>query len=152
MRSQVEARLGYAHTIPNTFFVPTRKAIQYRLQAVSLFSWSVEQNALDTQMTTRVPSLLASSLLDARARVLPSLNLKKKRDCSPFNLVQYEHLFDMCLSILEISTAQRSSVKSVLMSGQKLYLVTACDLKCLRVSEGFWLFLVRTLSAKMKIM
>ena len=88
----------------------------------------------------------------SRARVLPSLNLKKKRDCSPFNLVQYEHLFDMCLSILEISAAQRSAVKSVLMSGQKLYLVTACDLKCLRVSEGFWLFLVRTLSAKMKIM
>ena len=26
----------------------------YRLRAVSLFSWSVEQNARDTQMTTRV--------------------------------------------------------------------------------------------------
>ena len=27
---------------------------EYRLQAVSLLSWSVEQNARDTQMTTRV--------------------------------------------------------------------------------------------------
>jgi len=63
-----------------------------RLRAVSLFSWSVEQNARDTQMTTRVtegprrerlpPSFLASSPLNAHARALPLLNLKKKRDCS----------------------------------------------------------------------
>ena len=66
-----------------------------RLRAVSLFSWSVEQNARDTQMTTRVtegarrerlpPSFLASRGFAAqrsRARALPLLNLKKKRDCS----------------------------------------------------------------------
>ena len=73
-----------------------------RLQAISLFSWSVEQNARDTQMTTRVtkgarrerhdsllfflglpPSFLASRGFAAqrsRARALPSLNLKIKRD------------------------------------------------------------------------
>ena len=67
-----------------------------RLRAVSLFSWSVELNARDTQMTTRVTecfflpgcrprfSRLAASPLNARscARALPLLNLKKKRDCS----------------------------------------------------------------------
>ena len=65
------------------------------VRAVSLFSWSVEQNARDTQMTTRVtegarlerlpPSFLASRGFTAqrsRARALPFLNLKKKRDCS----------------------------------------------------------------------
>ena len=51
-----------------------------RLQAVSLFSWSVEQNARDTQMTKRVTRGFAAQR--SRARALPSLNLKKKRDCS----------------------------------------------------------------------
>ena len=64
---------------------------QSRLRAVSLFSWSVEQNARDTQMTTRVtedglsPSFLASRDFAAqrsRARALPLQNLKKKRHCS----------------------------------------------------------------------
>ena len=62
-----------------------------RLPAVSLFSWSVEQNA-QTQMTTCVikgarrelpPSFLAPRGFAAqrsRARALPVLNLKKKRD------------------------------------------------------------------------
>ena len=63
-----------------------------RLRAVSLFSWSVEQNARDTQMTTRVTegarwgsffssraAALASQL--SRARGLPLLNPKKKRGC-----------------------------------------------------------------------
>ena len=63
-----------------------------RLRAISLFSWSVEQNARDTQMTTRVtegarrerplpPSLFASHGFVAqrsRTRALPLLNLKKK--------------------------------------------------------------------------
>ena len=63
-----------------------------RLRAVSLFSWSVEQNARDTQMTARVtegarrerplpPSLFASRGFAAqrsRTRALPLLNLKKK--------------------------------------------------------------------------
>ena len=78
-----------------------------RLQAVSLFAWSVEKIARNTQMTTRVtegarrerhdkreslffllglpPSFLAYSGFAAqrsRARVLPLLNLKKKRGCS----------------------------------------------------------------------
>ena len=68
-----------------------------RLRAVSLFSWSVEQNARDTQMTTRVTegarrerhglpfSFLTSRGFAAersRARALPLINLKKKRDCS----------------------------------------------------------------------
>ena len=62
-----------------------------RLPALSLFSWSVEQNA-QTQMTTclnegargeRSPSFLAPRGFAAqrsRARALPVLNLKKKRD------------------------------------------------------------------------
>ena len=38
------------------FFSFKRLCAQHpRLRAVSLFSWSVEQNARDTQMTTRVP-------------------------------------------------------------------------------------------------
>ena len=52
---------------------------QGRLRAVSLFSWSVEQNAPDTQMTTRVTEGFAAQR--SRARALPLLNLKKKRDC-----------------------------------------------------------------------
>ena len=69
-----------------------------RLRAVSLFSWSVEQIARDTQLTTRVtegarrerpPSFLASRGFAAqrsRARALLLLNLKKKRDCSQSNV------------------------------------------------------------------
>ena len=70
-----------------------------RLRAVSIFSWSVEQNARDTQMTTRVTEVArrerlfssrAAALVSrisrlrrsTRARVLPFLNLKNKRDCS----------------------------------------------------------------------
>ena len=78
-----------------------------RLRAVSLFSWSVEQNARDTQMTTRVTegarrerhdqretttfffsgcrprfSRLAASPLNTRVRALRLLNVKKKRDSS----------------------------------------------------------------------
>ena len=61
---------------------------EYRLRAVSLLSWSVEQDARDTQMTTRVTGdarrerRLAASPLFACARALPILNLKKKRDRS----------------------------------------------------------------------
>ena len=78
----------------------------HRLRAVCLFSWSVEQNVRDTQMTTRLtkdarlerqpPSFLASRGFVAMSvgsfsrtaagnraqRSLPSVNLKKKRDCS----------------------------------------------------------------------
>ena len=75
----------------------------YTIRAVSLFSWSVNQNARETQMTTRVTegarrerhdksfSSRSAALLSrvsglrrstlARARALPLLNLKK-RDCS----------------------------------------------------------------------
>ena len=51
-----------------------------RLRAGSLFPWSIEQNARDTQMTTRVtegaikrrpPRCLAASPLDAPVRALP---------------------------------------------------------------------------------
>ena len=78
--------------------------LRRRLQVVSLFSWSVEQNARDTRMTTRVtegtrrerhdkcrqylffllglpPSFLASRSYAAQhsnACALPLLNLKKK--------------------------------------------------------------------------
>ena len=78
----------------------------HRRRAVSLFSWSVEENARDTQMTTREtegarrerhdkrrllflfglpPSFLASRdfvAQSSRARTPPFLNLKKKRDSS----------------------------------------------------------------------
>ena len=53
--------------------------IENRLRAVSIFSWSVEQNARHTLITTHLTKGEAQSL---RARALPSLNLKKKRDCS----------------------------------------------------------------------
>ena len=68
---------------------------QSRLRAVSRFSWSVEQNARDTQMTTRLtegglpPSFLASRDFVAqhsRVRALPLQNLKKKRDYSESRL------------------------------------------------------------------
>ena len=53
-----------------------------RLRAVSLFPWSVEQNAQDTQMTTRVTEGARRERHGVRrstfARVLPLLNLKKK--------------------------------------------------------------------------
>ena len=57
---------------------PRSHCFSGRLQAVSLFSWSVEQNARDTQMTTRVTegarmcprfSRLRASPLNARPRV-----------------------------------------------------------------------------------
>ena len=71
-----------------------RASLRGRLRTVSLFSWSVEQNARDTQMTTRETgeaffscyrprfSRLAALPLNARARALPFLNLKKQRDRS----------------------------------------------------------------------
>ena len=44
--------------------------LRARLRAVSLFSWSVEQNARDTQMTTRVSEGTRRERHDnARARV-----------------------------------------------------------------------------------
>ena len=45
--------------------------VDTRLRAVSLFSWSVEQNARDTQITTRVTegARHAASPLNARPRV-----------------------------------------------------------------------------------
>ena len=51
-----------------------------RLRAVSLFSWSVEQNAGDTQMTMRVTegARRERPLPRSRTRALPLLNLKKK--------------------------------------------------------------------------
>ena len=55
-----------------------------RLPAVSLFSWSVEQNARDTTMTTRVTEGARrerhAQRSHARALPLLNLNLKKKRD------------------------------------------------------------------------
>ena len=51
-----------------------------RLRAVSLFSWSVEQNARHTQMTTRVTEGASAAL--ARACTPLTVNLKKKRYCS----------------------------------------------------------------------
>ena len=53
-----------------------------KLRAVSPFSWSVEQNARKTQITTRVPegAVVSRVLLDAQiARAhSPSLNLKRE--------------------------------------------------------------------------
>ena len=74
----------------NSTVVYVESSLTNRLRAVSLFSWSVQQNVRDTQMTTRVtkgarlpPSFLASRGFAAqRSRAPPSLNLKKKRDCS----------------------------------------------------------------------
>ena len=87
----------FKRTRKNLFLVGLEKNPQWlresRLPAVSLFSWSVEQNA-QTQMTTcvtegerreRSPSFLVPrgfATQRSRARALPVLNLKKKRDCS----------------------------------------------------------------------
>ena len=51
-----------------------------RLQAVALFSWSVEQNARDTQMTTRATegARRERPLPRSRTRALPLPKLKKK--------------------------------------------------------------------------
>ena len=65
-----------------------------RLPAISLFSWSVEQNARDTQITTRVTEGARRaggchprfSARRSRARALPPKHLKKKRDCSHSSL------------------------------------------------------------------
>ena len=54
----------------------------------------------------------------------------------------------MCLSKLEIGAEQLLSAKSILVCQQKPYLVTTCDLMCLRVSEEFWLLSVSMLSVK----
>ena len=108
-------------------FVPTRKAIPYRREKRARYA-----NDHARALVARV-----FAARRARARVLPSLNLKKKRDCSQSNPVSYEHLFDIRLSTLKIGAAQLLSVKSVLMREQRPYLVTACDLKCLTVIEGF---------------
>ena len=71
------------------------RSCSVRLRAVSLFSWSVEQNSRDTQMTTRVTE---------GVRALPILNLKKKREtapslvfCSPkmLSLILFCTLFDL---------------------------------------------------------
>ena len=84
----------------------------------SLFSWSVEQNARDTQM----PSFLASRGFAAqrlRARALPSLNLKKKRDCSQSKVCLTVYTNDrrnpdaklcplVCSNFLEKRTGQRN--------------------------------------------
>ena len=74
----------------NSTVVYAESSLTDRLRAVSLFSWSAEQNVRDTQITTRVtkgarlpPSFLAPRGFAARrSPALPSLNLKKKRDCS----------------------------------------------------------------------
>ena len=71
------------------------RSCSVRLRAVSLFSWSVEQNSRDTQMTTRVTE---------GVRALPILNLKKKREtarslvfCCPkmLSLILFCTLFDL---------------------------------------------------------
>ena len=87
----------FKRTRKNLFLVGLKKNPQWLresgLPALSLISWSVKQNAR-TQMTTRVtegarrerpPSFLTPRGFAAqrsRARALPVLNLKKKRDCS----------------------------------------------------------------------
>ena len=114
-------------------FVPTRKAIPYRR--------AKRARHANDHARTLVARVFAARR--SRAHVLSSLNLKRKRDCSQSYPVSYEHLFDICLSTLKIGAAQLLSVKSVLMREQRPYLVTVCDLKCLRVIEGFWLFSVK---------
>ena len=52
-----------------------------RLRAVSLFSWPVEQNAQDTQMTMHVTEGMRRPCFSC-AWALLSINLKKKRDYS----------------------------------------------------------------------
>ena len=70
----------------NSTVVYVESSLTNRLRAVSLFSWSVQQNVRDTRLTKGArlpPSFLASRGFAAqRSRATPSLNLKKKRDCS----------------------------------------------------------------------
>ena len=55
-----------------------------RLRVVSLFSWSVEQNARDTQMSTRVTGVLVSRVSRLRrstlARACTSLTKSEEKD------------------------------------------------------------------------
>ena len=58
-----------------------------RLRAGSLFSWSIEQNARDTQMTTRVtegarrsPRCLAASPLNAPVRACSPLTESEEKE------------------------------------------------------------------------
>ena len=65
---------------PNLYFAKyhlytEEEAHNLDYQQSLFFFWSVEQNARDTQMTTRV----AYAAQRSRARALPLLNLKKKR-------------------------------------------------------------------------
>ena len=55
-----------------------------RLRVVSLFSWSVEQNARDTQITTRV-SERRFATRRSRARSLPLTKSEKKKNRSQSN-------------------------------------------------------------------
>ena len=70
----------------NSTVIYVESSLTNRLRAVSLFSWSVQQNVRDTRVTKGArlpPSFLASRGFAAqRSRAPLSLNLKKKRDCS----------------------------------------------------------------------
>ena len=70
----------------NSTVVYVESSLTYRLRAVSLFSWSVQQNVRDTRVTkgARLPSsfLASRGFAAQRSRAPPSLNLKKKRDYS----------------------------------------------------------------------
>ena len=89
---------GGKRPLYNPYYSNTKKSSarlpQIRLRVVSLFSWPVEQNAQDTQMTTGVtegarwerlpPSFLTSrgfATQGSSVHALPLLNLKKRRDC-----------------------------------------------------------------------
>ena len=85
----------------NSSVVYVESSLTNRLRAVSLFSWSVQQNVRDTQMTTRVtkgarlpPSFLASRGFAAqRSRAPPSLNLKKKKRLLAVYLTEHNPFF-----------------------------------------------------------
>ena len=82
--------------VPEVFFSSAA-----RLQAVSLFSLSIEQNARDTQMTMHETegaregeaTALVSHVSLRHSRALPLLNLKKKRGCSQSRVQQYSLTF-----------------------------------------------------------
>ena len=101
-----------------------------RLRAVSIFSWSVEQNARDTQMTTRVTEgarrerhvTLVSRVFAAQrphARALPLLNLREKRGCSQcsgFHVCFHSSTSILAKKLLQTTIKKQKSLKRSLKS------------------------------------
>lgn len=73
----------------------------------SLFFLGPSSKTRDTQMTTRLTEGARPWGHHARARVLPSLNLKKKRDCSQSN---FSNIFEIKINIVNVFPALGTTI------------------------------------------